>query len=47
MNIQKNIEQFIEWLEFFYCLAEVRSYLNFNSKDTYNFLVGNFMKLLK
>jgi hypothetical protein len=37
----------IEWLEFFYCLVEVRNYLKFEyGNNNNNILIRNFIKLL-
>lgn len=51
MNIlklfQKSRKESIESLEFFYCLAEVVSYLRINYGKSKNILIVNFLKLLE
>ena len=42
----KSKKESIEWLEFFYCLAEVRDYLKFEYPKSNNILIINFIKLL-
>jgi Fe-S-cluster formation regulator IscX/YfhJ len=51
MNIlkifQKSKKESIEWLEFFYCLAEVENYLKVKYGKSNNILIINFIKLLE
>lgn len=49
MNIlkKKDRNQSIEWLEFFYCLAEVVNYLRVKYGKSNNILILNFRKLLE
>jgi hypothetical protein len=51
MNIlnffQKSRQKSIEWLEFFYCLAEVVNYLKVKYGKSNNILILKFIKLLE